>query len=236
MRRIDKTKILSTEYKEKVDEFNNSGKKHPGKSWKYRTDVVMNLLYCQRGVCAYTEMDLCDLGHIKIEKWQDGRYIALKMIVDMDGNITYSETKSSKVETFGTLEHFNPKLKEEKFWDWDNLFVIHSKINTDKGSQEVDDILKPDSPGYDPFKLLAYNQKTHCFFAHPDRSEGERLRIYNMIKVLQLNYAFVLSQRKKFFNKIKKHNVVEEELPVDQFFTAFEMVKAAKKQETARES
>jgi hypothetical protein len=235
MRHIDKTEILATKYKEWVNELNNSGEKHPENS-KYYIDVVMNLLYCQLGVCAYTEIELCDPCHIKLEKWQDGRYIALKMMVDMDGNITYAETKSSRVETFGTLEHFNPKLKGEKSWDWDNLFVIHSKINTAKGAREVDNILKPDSPGYDPFKLLAYNQKTHCFFAHPDRSEDERLRIYNMIKVLQLNYDFVHSQRKKFFNKIKKHKVVEEDLQVDQFFTAFEMVKAAKKQEKVEES
>ena len=235
MRRIDKSKILSTEYKKKVDKLNNSGKKHPGKSWKYRTDVVMNLLYCQEGFCAYTEMDLCDPGHIK-KKWKDGRYITLDKMVDMEGDITYSDTKSKKVETFGTLEHFNPELKEKKFWDWDNLFVIHSKINTAKTAEEVDNILKPDSPGYDPFKLLAYNKKTHCFYAHPGLSEDERLRIHNMIKVLQLNYEFVLSQRKKFFNKIKKHNFVEEELPVDQFFTAYEMVKAAKKHEKAAES
>jgi 5-methylcytosine-specific restriction endonuclease McrA len=234
MRRIDKTKCLSTKYNQWVNELNRSGERHPENS-PYYIDVVMNLLHCQAGVCAYTEMDLCDPGHIKIEKWLDGRYIALKMMVDMDGNITYSETKCSKVETFGTLDHFNPKLKGGKFWNWDNLFVIHSKINTAKGAQEVDDILKPDLPGYDPFKLLAYNQRTHCFYAHPDRSEDERLRIYTMIKVLQLNYDFVLSQRKKFFNKLKKYNRVKEELQVDQFFTAYEMVKSAKKQEVVEE-
>jgi hypothetical protein len=236
MRRIDKRKILSTEYKKEVDKLNKSGKKHPGEYWKYRPDVMMNLLYCQEGFCAYTEMDLCDPGHIKIEKWQDGRYITLEKIVDMEGNITYSDTKSRKNETFGTLEHFNPELKEKKFWDWDNLFVIHSKINTAKKDKKVDNILKPDSPGYDPFKLLAYNNETHCFFAYKGLSEDERLRIHNMIEVLQLNYSYVRYQREKFFNKIKKHNFVEEELPVDQFFTAYEMVRAAKKQEKAEES
>ena len=143
MRHIDKTKILATKYKEWVNKLNNSGEKHPENS-QYYIDVVMNLLYCQLGVCAYTEIELCDPCHIEIEKWQDGRYIALEKMVDMNGNITYSDTKSKTVETFGTLEHFNPKLKGKKSWDWDNLFVIHSKINTAKGAREVDNILKPD--------------------------------------------------------------------------------------------
>jgi len=235
MRRIDKTKILATEYEKWVKELNKQGEKHPANS-KYYVDVLMNLLCCQEGVCAYTEMQLCDPGHIETEKWQDGRYIALEKKVDLDGNITYSETKCSKVETFGTLDHFNPRLKVEKSWNWDNLFAVHSKINTAKGSQEVDEILKPDSPGYDPFKLLDYNERTHCFYAHPDRSEDERLRIQTMIKVLQLNYDFVLSQRKKYFNKLRKHHKVEEEFPVDQFFTAYEMVKSAEKQEEVGEA
>ncbi|MCU0288257.1 MAG: hypothetical protein MUF15_17910 [Acidobacteria bacterium] len=58
MRRINKTCILSTGYKDWVDKMDRDNLEHPEKS-RYRLDVVMNLFYCQGGVCAYTELPLC---------------------------------------------------------------------------------------------------------------------------------------------------------------------------------
>jgi hypothetical protein len=262
MRHIDKTKILATKYKEWVNELNNSGEKHPENS-RYYIDVVMNLLYCQEGVCAYTEMFLCSPKLLKKSRWENGRYQNEGIIIDEYGNLVRIESKSKKVETLGTLEHFDPELKGEKFWDWDNLFVIHSKINTAKGAQEVDNILKPDSPDYNPFELLTYienikseyyNRKikkddrkifknnlgyiieTHYFVAHPDRSEDERIRINNMIRVLGLNHDTVCYERETFLNQANEFEFLGIEFKPDRFFTAFEMVKAAKKQEKAGES
>jgi len=264
MRRIDKSKgkILSTEYKKKVDKLDNAGEKHPGKSWEYYIDVVMNLLYCQEGVCAYTEMFLCRPELLKKEKWQNGRYNNNKISVDENGNLVQLESKSRKVGKFGSLDHFNPDLKTYKYWDWDNLFVVHSDINTWKQDEPVDYILKPDSPGYNPHKLLAYIEKiessdndrktkiddlnifknklgyiieTHYFVAHPDRSEEERKRINKMIEVLGLNHDTVCYERETFLNIVREKEFVEERMKVDRFFTAYEMVKSAKKQEEVEE-
>lgn len=133
MQFIDKSdsQILSTEYKQWVDGLEKGNNVHPENS-KYRPDVVMNLLYCQKGVCAYTEMRLCASELVSKSKWKNGRY------------------KEPPPDKFGSLEHFDPRLKIERFWKWENLFMVHSDINTKKGRRDVDDILKPDSPGYDP--------------------------------------------------------------------------------------
>ncbi|HLP47346.1 MAG TPA: hypothetical protein VK186_18575 [Candidatus Deferrimicrobium sp.] len=225
MRRIDKdkSKILSTEYKKKVDKLDNAGKKHRSPSWEYCIDVVMNLLHCQGGVCAYTEMRLCGPRLIEKENWQEGRYKKTKSFVDECGNILYKETKSRKIGKFGSLEHFDPRLKAQAFWDWDNLFVIHTDINIDKNDADVDYILKPDLPGYDPFELLAYNKKTNCFVAHPDRSEDERKRITKMISLLQLNHETVHYEREEFLNEVQFKEKMKEPFKVDRFFTAYAM-------------
>ena len=73
MRKIDKTKILSVHYKKWVDKLSRDKVKHPQRSSHY-DDVVMNLLHCQKGVCAYTEMALCNPGLFDEDKWKKGRY------------------------------------------------------------------------------------------------------------------------------------------------------------------
>jgi hypothetical protein len=57
MRKIDKTKILSVHYKKWLDQVSRDNVKHPQRS-TYYDDVVMNLLHCQKGACAYTEISL----------------------------------------------------------------------------------------------------------------------------------------------------------------------------------
>lgn len=117
MRKIDKSNILSTEYKKWLDEeLNTKNKKHPTNSrHKYRQDVMMNLLHCQKGVCAYTEKFLCDPEDISKDNWQEGRY------------------RSKDRKYYGELEHFDPELKKDKFWEWGNLFVVHETVNRLKG-------------------------------------------------------------------------------------------------------
>jgi len=112
MRRIDKTRILSTKYKEWVDRLDRENLDHPKKE-TYKLDVVMNLFYCQGGVCAYTEMRLCPPNLLDEQKWVNGRY----------------KGKKEEIDKFGSLDHFDPRLKEKKFWKWENLFMVHTDIN-----------------------------------------------------------------------------------------------------------
>ena len=213
MRRIDKTKILSTHYKKWLVRLNRDKIKHPSQKRTYYNDVMMNLLYCQKGVCAYTEMRLCDPELLNEDNWEEGKY------------------KSGKVDKFGSLDHFDPRLKKDKYWEWDNLFAISLDINVKKGAKEVDEILKPDSPLYDPFKLLEYNARTHLFVPHRDIEDRDlRERIKRMLKVLQVNHHTVSYHRKTFFNRIAWHGKVGKQPEIDRFFTAYQMAEAEKKE------
>jgi hypothetical protein len=214
MRKIDKTRILSTEYKKWVDELNCKEEKHPSESKRFKKDVMMNLLHCQKGVCAYTEMFLCDFNLITEDNWENGRY------------------RLRKPQRFGELEHFDPKLKKNKFWEWENLFVVHADINRLKGVQEVDDILKPDSPVYDPMVLLKYDIDFHVFYPHPSiKNKTIRERIRRMIKILQINYGPVRSKRRKFLKMVFELREFAQTVEVGCFFTAYQMAAAARKEE-----
>jgi hypothetical protein len=214
MRKIDKTKILSTKYKQWVDKLNRDKVKHPQNSNKaYYCDVVMNLLHCQKGVCAYTEMRVCDPGLLNDNNWENGRY------------------KLTNSGQFGELEHFDPNLKKDKFWEWENLFVAASKINKRKGTKEVDYILKPDSPEYDPMVLLEYDIEQNLFIPHKRiKEKTTRDRIQHMIDVLQLNWDGVHRERKRFLKKVFEFQDFEQPIEIDQFFTAYEMASSARKE------
>ena len=196
-----------------MGELNHSKEKHPH-SRKYYFDVVMNLLHCQDGVCAYTEEFLCNPKLLSEDKWANGRY------------------KIKKPRRYGQLDHFNPKLKEDKCWEWDNLFVIHSDINRDKWAKEVDDILKPDSPEYDPWKLLEYDESLNVFFPHSGLDdESVRERISRMIEVLQLNHDTVRCKREIFLIEVFERRELGREIKIHQFFTAYQMALTAKEKE-----
>jgi hypothetical protein len=213
MRKIDKTKILASQYKKWLDRLNRDKIKHPTQDRTYYNDVMMNLLHCQKGVCAYTEMIICNPELLKEENWENGKY------------------KSKKVDRLGSLDHFDPRLKKDKYWEWDNLFAISLDINVKKGTKEVDDILKPDSPRYNPFKLLEYNAITHLFGPHRGIEDRDlRERIKRMIKVLQLNHNTVCYHRKTFFYRIAWNGNVNKQTEIDRFFTAYQMVTAARKE------
>lgn len=211
MRKIDKTEILSSRYKEWVDKLDRDNVNHPDESRTYYYDVVMNLLRCQKGVCAYTEMFLCNPDLLKEDKWKNGKY------------------RLKNPECFGELDHFDPKLKKEKYWKWENLFVIASKINKRKGAEEVDDILKPDSPGYDPIELLEYNEMFHVFIPHMGiEDKAIRARIQQMIDVLHLNYDVVSRERRRFLKEAFKAVETGESIEIDRFFTAYQMASNAR--------
>jgi hypothetical protein len=214
MRKIDKTTVLSTEYKQWEQNLEQRQESHPEYSssdFKYYLDVVMNLFYCQQGLCAYTEMRLCPQHAVAPEYWQHGRYFA------------------NKPGFLGQLDHFDNNLKTQKAWLWNNLFLVHSDINVKiKGRKAVDSILKPDSKTYDPFRLLDYDSRTHFFIANTDLSEEEQQRITQMIDTLGLNFGPVRARRKEVL--ARQISIIEfglttwDDMP-DEFVTSFVMCK-----------
>jgi len=85
------------------------------------------------------------------------------------------------------LEHFNSSLKDKQGWLWSNFFVANEKVNRKlKGSKEVDTILKPDEPDYDPFFLMIYDVELHEFIPNADKlNTAKQKRVSDMI-LLQL--------------------------------------------------
>jgi hypothetical protein len=212
MRKIDKTQILATEYQLWIKQL--KGQTHPkySSSHKYYKDVLISLLYCQQGLCAYTEILIAEEERYRPENFdKKGRYI----------------DRGKPESSFSAqLDHFNSHLKEKYGWGWNNFFAISDKINIEKGTQTVDDILKPDSPEYDPHKLLGYNEKRHLFHVHPDiEDESLQIRIEHKILVLGLNQGTIKDNRRAYLEPKKKSLALGKEIePVYQFFTAFEMI------------
>lgn len=172
MKKIDKSKILSREYLKWMQDVKENHPKYSS-SHKYIVDIKMNLLYCQNGLCAYTEEALCDLELLKEDYWKDGKYI-----------------KSLENEDLinGDLEHFDCTLKENQAYLWDNLFMVNSNINCRvKGTKPTHNILKPDSKDYDPFKYLEFDDTINRFLPHINLLEQEKVEVKEMIETLGIN-------------------------------------------------
>ncbi|MEN8220384.1 MAG: hypothetical protein ABFS56_29365 [Pseudomonadota bacterium] len=62
MRKIDKTQILATEYQSWIEQLDRKAQTHSKyySSHKYYKDVLISLLYCQKGLCAYTEIMIAE--------------------------------------------------------------------------------------------------------------------------------------------------------------------------------
>ncbi len=202
MKKIDKSILFSKKYQTWVSELTIP---HPKTSCFY-LDVVMDLMRCQNGLCAYTEVLLChDSGWLVTENWHDGRYITF-----------------TRKPCDGDLEHFNSRLKTNENWKWENLFVVKHEINTLKGYQDIDYILKPDAQDYNPFDLLEYNRETHMYVANRVKSHEDQMRIKEMIKILGLNNANIVKQRGEVIERAFEFNTINIE---NQFPTAFSMIK-----------
>ncbi len=219
MQKIDKTVVLSTEYEQWIDLLEQNQELHgnyTSSQHRFYIDVVMALYHCQNGLCAYTERKLCEDVYFEIINWQDGRY---------SGTLPKTE---------GQLEHFDPTLKKEKAWLWDNFLMVLGKANNDKGDRPVDAILKPDSPSYDPFVVLDYDYDLDEFIPHFDLTDNDQKRVQTMIETLCLNAAYVKLFRKPFLKEIKatielgrKMTWADVREP-KQFPTAFEMLRRTK--------
>jgi hypothetical protein len=171
MKKIDKSKILSKEYFKWMEELKEEKKYYS--SHKYIIDIKMNLLYCQNGLCAYTEEQLCDLSLLKERCWKENRYL---QSLDDEDLIN------------GDLEHFDCSLKEKQAYLWDNLFMVNSNINCRiKGTRPINPILKPDAKNYDPFKYLEFDDKINKFLPNINLSKQEKQDVKEMIETLDIN-------------------------------------------------
>ena len=218
MRKLDKSKILSTKYKAWEETLENNAENHPkynSTSGKYFTDIFTNLLNIQGGLCAYTEKFLCKPEKVKDTNWIDGRF----------------KTQDLTIKPFckgGNLEHFNPDFKKNKAWLWDNLFFVDTDVNNYKSKKPVSNILKPDTDDYDEFKLLEYDKDEHIFIANVDLEEEEETQINDMIETLGIN--LVKDEREVYFeekieNIVLKKTKTWQNTKIYQFPTAFEMIK-----------
>ena len=191
MKKIDKSKILSKEYFKWMKELKEHSKY--SSSHKYIKDIKMNLLYCQNGLCAYTEEQLCDLKLLEDSCWEDGRY---KQSLENENLVN------------GDLEHFDCTLKENKAYLWDNLFMANSNINCRvKGTKSINPILKPDAKDYDPVKYLQFDDKINKFIPNINLSEKEKIDVMEMIETLGIN--------KNAFKRAKQIKDLKEDFEFD---------------------
>lgn len=209
MKRIYKSTILSTEYKDWVDSFTGEHEPYGAKN-KHYFDVRMSLFYCQNGLCAYTEEILCDESLLNVSNWTDGKHIAL-----IGNEFTY-----------GDVEHFDESLKPTKGWLWDNLFMVQGDINKRvKGRKGVKYILKPDSPDYDEYKYLSYNHDADVFYPNDALEPDEKEDVEYMITTLGINKVV---RRKDLIKELVVANEVGllDDLPNPiEYITAWNMTK-----------
>ncbi|MFN0050498.1 MAG: hypothetical protein ACKVOU_15365 [Cytophagales bacterium] len=217
MRKIDKSEILALSFQEDLEEHSqkNNGihPKYESGKW-YHKEVFFNLLYNQKGVCAYTEFLIFDKYAEIPSYFENGR---LKTGISKDG-------------IFGEVEHFDPSLKTLAGWSYDNLFIEVEHINRRKRDKPVHSFFKPDAYGYNPNLYLEYNFETHRFIPLDSLENDIKSKTDEMIDIVGINTQTIIDQRKSFLNRIKtdiktgiktfeyiRHNEVY------QFFTAFEM-------------
>lgn len=209
MKKIDKSVILSKNYEKWVASLGEEHPKYDSSNNKYYNDIKMSLLYCQEGLCAYTEEQLCDKELIKPHNWDDEKYA------------TTLDNRTNLIN--GDLEHFDESLKEKQAWLWDNLFFVQGDINRKvKCSQAIQAILKPDAPNYDPYRYLAFDYKHNMFVANANLTQQEQEDVECMIRTLGINANSF--KRQSLIKRLVKafENEIELEEP-DQYVTAWNM-------------
>jgi hypothetical protein len=179
MRKIDKSKILSKNFREfeRILEVDEHPLHESKEKREYYTDIKMNLLYAQKGLCAYSEKSLIsDMSFISLDKWIDEIY-------------TKELTDNEKKFIRGDIEHFNESLKPKNAFLWSNLFVVDTHINCRiKGKKPIiKDILKPDEKEYNPYEYLEFDLETGLFFPYYDLSPEIEKDVQYMIDILGLN-------------------------------------------------
>lgn len=215
MQKINKTTgLLSTKYKDWLDNLNKENKVPDGTNRYYYHDIIFNLYKIQSGVCAYTEMRICIPELYTDNNWVKGRH-CISTIADY-----------SKKDHFDELDHFDPNDKKLNYWNWNNLFMVHASINGWKTYTPVVPYLKPDLETYSPEKYLDYDEKEHLFRPNTDITDPTIIdQIQYMIdKVLFLNHGVVKIERANYINEIKFKKDHSIAFTIDRFFTALKWV------------
>jgi hypothetical protein len=211
MQKIDKSVTLATEYKKWLDNINKKAK-HPNytsSNHRFYYDVIANLLWVQKGLCAYTELFLCDVKQLESSKWKEGKF--------------------KQFDFKGQLDHYDATLKENKGWEWNNFFIIDSDVNRKKNDKKMSGYLKPDQANYDPFYFLQYDFKTHNFIPNAERKDAEQDKILEEINILGLNFQPIIDNRKNYITPLIDDVSLGIKSQVDvrkslyQFYTSFEM-------------
>ena len=212
MRKINKSTILSVKYKEWEERLEvDKHPKYTSSSNKFYHDIKMSLLYCQKGLCAYTEQLLCDTKYLDESSWDDGKYTKALSIED-------------KHAIQGDLEHFDESLKSDNGWLWDNFFVVATHNNCRiKGSKPVKSILKPDSPDYDPCKYLTFDSEEGIFGANGALDDADKGDVEYMIKTLGLNC--IADERKKQIKQWLDMRDIGMNIDAYRYVTAWKMTK-----------
>jgi hypothetical protein len=224
MKTINKNENRATAFQNALTQHLASHAQHPDyEAGSFRKDfykdVFMALLYCQGGLCAYTEELICDVKYLHAMDWQNGAYVGELIPQNYDADI----------------EHFDSTLKTAQGWDWDNLFAVGVAVNRkNKLAKRVHTFFKPDLPTHNPHDYLVYNFSTHRFavkssLRQNNPNQAEQVQV--MIEVLGLNYGTIISRRERYLLDkqtdikagLKTYDSVRTE--IYQFFTAFEMSK-----------
>lgn len=211
MRKIDKTCNHSSKYKNWENQLEENNEQHPpynSSKHKYYNDIRMQLFHCQKGACAYTEQALCKTELYDSSNWNNGEYV---------------NEKYNPGDVKGQLDHFDPSLKENKAWLWDNFFMISSDVNVKaKGRNLIYHKLKPDLVGYDPNDYFEYDFDEHIIIPKRTLPEDEKKIIEQNIIFLGLNN---IDHLRKDYIKSTLLNVylgikTFEELEINQFYTS----------------
>ena len=210
MRKIDKNKIQSADYKTYLESLiDTNHPKYNSSKFEYYQDIKMSLLKSQNALCAYTEQLLCDPDYITPNNWDDKKY-------------TRELTQEDKNSIQGDLEHFDESLKTNKAWLWSNLFVVATHNNCRiKGSKSIDYILKPDHVDYDPYKYLEFDYETGMFIANNNLTQDKKDKVVYMIRTLGINCIHI--QRTKYLKMLKDRKDIGLDTKPYQYITAWDM-------------
>ena len=226
MKKIDKSVILSNNYKKAEKDLKKDEHEPYESKFKrdYYTDIKMSLLYCQNGLCAYTEQMICEPNFINEINWNDEKYKNLE--------------KLEKYKIQGDLEHFDESLKPKNAFLWYNFFVVSTHVNCRvKGRKEIiKDILKPDAKDYNPYEYLDLikddtNRDIDVYIFSPNKnlSINKQKDIKYMIDILGLNC--IDYQRQKQLNEWKDRYEIGLEVTPYQYITAWNMTLTQLKEE-----
>jgi len=184
------------------------------KDKKYYHDVLHNLLFCQDGLCAYTEK----------------RIIAGEEIEEIANAFAGGRNTMEKPEISVNIDHFDSDLKDKQGWDWNNLFAVDPRVNMEvkrvmepiartRFDFEEYMFLKPDSESYSPFKFLEYDSKEHIFFPSSEIDDDVAEKVDIVLDFLGINYGTVKRERGQYLDD----QILLNHQP-DQYLTAYQMM------------